>query len=60
METIYPSTNEIDPQEVFKTMRSDFFKLSNSFQILSINKEYLNKRKDLINFNHKITKKNWI
>jgi hypothetical protein len=59
METIYPSTNEIDPQEVFKTMRSDFFKLSNFFQILSINKEYLNKRKDLINFNHKITK-NWI
>ena len=57
METIYPSTNEIDPQEVFKTMRSDFFKLSNSFQILSINKEYLNKRKDLINFNHKIAKK---
>ena len=57
METIYPSTNEIDPQEVFKTMRADFFKLSNSFQILSINKEYLNKRKDLINFNHKITKK---
>jgi len=56
MEVISPSSNEINPQEIFETMKQDFFKL-NMNEIPSINKEYIKKRRDLINFNHKITKK---
>ena len=56
METTYPNMNEINPQEYFSTMKQDFYKV-NSSQNQSINKLYLKKRKDLINFNHKLTKK---
>ena len=49
-------TNEINPQEIFETMKSDFYKI-NTNEIPMINKEYIRKRRDLINFNHKITKK---
>ena len=56
MEAISPSTNEINPQEIFETMKSDFYKI-NTNEILMINKEYIRKRRELINFNHKITKK---
>ena len=57
MEALSPMTNEINPQEIFETMKSDFYKI-NTNEIPMINKEYIRKRRDLINFNHKITK-NW-
>ena len=56
MEALSPMTNEINPQEIFETMKSDFYKI-NTNEIPMINKEYIRKRRDLINFNHKITKK---
>ena len=54
METTYLNTNELNPQEIFETMKSDFYKIS-EFPLIS--KEYIRKRRDIINFNHKLTKK---
>ena len=54
METTYLNTNELNPQEIFETMKSDFYKITD-FPL--INKEYIRKRRDVINFNHKLTKK---
>ena len=54
METTYLNTNELNPQEIFETMKSDFYKITD-FPL--INKEYIRKRRDIINFNHKLTKK---
>ena len=56
METTYLNTNELNPQEIFQTMKSDFYQISNTETPL-INKEYIKKRKDIINFNHRLTKK---
>ena len=56
MEVIYPNTNELIPQEIFQTMKSDFYKIPTS-QITLISKEYIKNRKNLINLNHKLTKK---
>ena len=50
----YLNTNELNPQEIFETMKSDFYKIS-EFPLIS--KEYIRKRRDIINFNHKLTKK---
>ena len=56
METTYSNTNELNPQEIFQTMKSDFYQISNTETPL-VNKEYIKKRKDIINFNHRLTKK---
>ena len=56
MEVIYPNTNELIPQEIFQSMKSDFYKIPTS-QITLISKEYIKNRKNLINLNHKLTKK---
>ena len=56
METTYLNTNELNPQEIFQTMKSDFYQISNTETPL-VNKEYIKKRKDIINFNHRLTKK---
>jgi len=56
MEVIYPNTNELIPQEIFQTMKSDFYKIQTT-QITLISKEYIKNRKNLINLNHKLTKK---
>ena len=56
METTYSNTNELNPQEIFQTMKSDFYQISNTETPL-VNKEYMKKRKDIINFNHRLTKK---
>ena len=56
METTYLNTNELNPQEIFQTMKSDFYQISNTETPL-VNKEYIKNRKDIINFNHRLTKK---
>ena len=55
MESTY-TTNEVNPQEIFKKMKSDFYKM-NPYEFPLINKEYFKRRNNLINFNHKISKK---
>ena len=56
MEMIYPNTNELIPQEIFQTMKSDFYKIQ-TLQITLINKDYIKNRKNLISLNHKMAKK---
>ena len=56
MKTTYSNTNELNPQEIFQTMKSDFYQISNTETPL-VNKEYIKKRKDITNFNHRLTKK---
>ena len=56
METTYLNTNELNPQDIFQTMKSDFFKIPPIENHL-INKDYIKKRKDLINFNRNLIKK---
>ena len=56
METTYPNTNELNPQDIFQTMKSDFYKIP-PIENRLISRDYIKKRKDLINFNHKLIKK---
>ena len=56
MESTYPIPIELNPQQVFQTMKSDYYKISSVEKPL-INRDYLKKRKELINLNHKLTKK---
>ena len=56
MEATYTTTNEVNPQEVFQKMKSDFYKM-NPYEFPLISKEYFKRRNNLINFNHKISKK---
>ena len=56
MEGTYTATNEINPQEIFQKMKSDFHKI-NQYEFPLISKEYFKRRNNLINFNHKISRK---
>ena len=51
METTYSNTNELNPQEIFQTMKSDFYQISNTETPL-VNKETIfTKENQIVNTN---------